>query len=78
MANKLWDQRRKALTEVLKRLRVEAGVTQIDMANRLDKPQSYVSKYESGERKLDFVEVMEICEALGIKPKALIDLYEAA
>lgn len=78
MANKLWDQRRKALTEILKNLRVDAGVTQIDMANRLGKAQSYVSKYESGERKLDFVEVMDICEALGVRPNVLIDLYEAA
>lgn len=76
MANKLWDQRRKALTEILKQLRVEAGITQIDMAKRLEKPQSYVSKYESGERKLDFVEVMDICEALVVRPNVLIDLYE--
>ena len=47
----------------------------MEMAERLGKPQSYVSKYESGERKLDFVDVIEICEALGISPANFISRY---
>ena len=39
-----------ALTAVLKRTRKQCGLTQVALAGRLDKPQSYVSKYESGER----------------------------
>ena len=35
------------------------------MAERLSKPQSYVAKYERGERRLDVVEFMEVAEAIG-------------
>jgi len=75
MVNRLWDARREALREVLKELRVEKGLTQIKLSNSLGKPQSYVSKYESGERKLDFVEVLDIVAALHIKPEELLSRY---
>jgi len=41
-------------------------MSQCDLASRLRMPQSFVSKYETGERRLDFVETALICEALGI------------
>lgn len=77
MANRPWDEKREALTALLKTLRSEAGLTQTEMAAVLGKPQSYVSKYESGERRLDFVEVMEICEGLNVAPQAFVDRYFA-
>jgi transcriptional regulator with XRE-family HTH domain len=40
------------------------GLTQVQLAGALGRPQSFVSKYERGERRLDFVEVLEITEAL--------------
>jgi transcriptional regulator with XRE-family HTH domain len=42
------------------------GMTQFQLAERLGRPQSFVSKYERGERRLDFVEVFEIAEALRV------------
>jgi len=51
---------------MLKVLRIEEGLSQSELARRLGLPQSYVSKYETGERRLDFVETVQICEALGI------------
>jgi predicted transcriptional regulator len=45
------------------KVRKEVGLTQTELADTLDKPQSYVSKYESGERKLDYLEVVDILEA---------------
>lgn len=51
---------------LLKKLRSEQNLTQAQLADRLDLPQSYVSKYETGERRLDFIETATICEALGI------------
>lgn len=77
MANRPWDEKREALTALLKSLRNEAGLTQTEMANLLGKPQSYVSKYESGERRLDFVEVLEVCESLGVTPQAFVARYYA-
>lgn len=47
-------------------MRVEAGLTQTDLAARIDKDQTFVSKYESGERRLDVLELREICQAIGV------------
>ena len=52
--------------QLLKEIRLAKNLTQTDMANRLGMPQSYVSKYETGERRLDFVETVLVCEALGV------------
>ena len=46
--------------------RQNAGLKQSDVAGRLMQPQSYVSKYERGERRLDVVEFMELAPILGV------------
>jgi transcriptional regulator with XRE-family HTH domain len=51
--------------DLLKERRVKKKITQADLAERLSVPQSYVSKYEVGERRLDFVETVLVCQALG-------------
>lgn len=66
------------LQELLKQLRIDANLRQIDLAEKLDKPQSYVSKYESGEKILDFVEVNDICFALNIKLSSFSNQYESS
>lgn len=55
----------RAFRELLKRLRTSRRLSQADVARRLGQPQSFVSKYETGERRLDFVETAAVCEALG-------------
>lgn len=75
MTNKLWDSKREALRETLKELRIKNELTQVQLASKLFKPQSYVSKYESGERKLDFIEVLEIADILTVEYGTLIDRY---
>ena len=54
------------LLRMLRQLRIEAGLRQEDLAATLGRPQSFVSKYETGERRLDLLELREVCEALGI------------
>jgi len=77
MSNKLWDEDREQLRELLKELRKnEADMTQVELSEALGRPQSYVSKYETGERKLDYVEVSDICKALGISMQKFTNLYE--
>lgn len=44
----------------LRRARTEAGLTQQQVARRLDRPQSFVSKIETGERRVDVVELAEL------------------
>jgi transcriptional regulator with XRE-family HTH domain len=51
---------------LLRELRIEAGLTQMDLAARIEKHQVDVSRYESGQRKLDVLEVREICQVIGI------------
>jgi transcriptional regulator with XRE-family HTH domain len=48
--------------------REESGLTQVQVAERLRKPQSYVSKIERGERRLDIIEFFELAEILKIDP----------
>jgi transcriptional regulator with XRE-family HTH domain len=57
---------KQALLDALRRVRSEVRLTQAELAARLRRPQSFVSKYESGERRLDLMELSEVCAALGI------------
>lgn len=56
----------KKLQRLLKQVRLGAGLRQEDLAELLGKPQSFVSKYEKGDRRLDLIELRQICEAVGI------------
>lgn len=77
MTNNLWDDERQALRELLKELRTEkAGLTQTELSQALGRPQSYVSKYENGERRLDYVELYNICRALDVAMEDFDRLYE--
>lgn len=52
------------IIELLYRLRLSAGITQQQLSDILKVPQSYVSKIETGERRIDLIELREICRAL--------------
>jgi len=47
-------------------------LTQQELAKRVHRPQSFVAKYEGGERRVDVVEFIEICMALGADPNKLL------
>jgi transcriptional regulator with XRE-family HTH domain len=70
------EAQKRQVQELLRDLREAAGLRQIDLATRLKRPQSFVSKYESGEKTLDFLEVKEICEALGVPLIDFVRRYE--
>ncbi len=53
--------------------RHSAGLTQQELADKLRRPQSYVSKYERGERRLDVLEFVDIAAAIGVDPHLLLD-----
>lgn len=71
-----WDKRRLALQQVLRGMREEAGLNQVELAKALNKDQSFVSRYERGERRLDLVELADICKGCGTELSALIARYE--
>lgn len=54
------------LLALLRQARREVGLTQVDLARRIGEEQSFVSKFERGERRLDILELRQICRALGI------------
>lgn len=65
MEKSIYSEQYQQLCTLLRQLRQDAGLTQVDVAKRLDVPQSFVSKYESGERRLDVIELRHVAEAIG-------------
>lgn len=66
------SDRYKKLCKRLFEQRKRVDVTQAQLARRLGKPQSFVSKYESGERRLDAIEVLDVARALGVSLGSLL------
>lgn len=61
-----YEKRREQLRILLRTVRLEAGLTQVELAARLrNRRQAFVSKAELGERRVDLVDVEEICDACG-------------
>lgn len=62
MSKTIYSKDHKFLIEKLKKARKEVGLDQIQVAKRLGKTQSYVSKCESGQRRLDIVQLKEFAK----------------
>jgi len=69
-------KQQKALLSLLCELRVQAGIRQVDMARALGKPQAFVSYYESGARRLDLLELRQVCKVLGISLPDFVRTFE--
>ena len=67
------DYRR--LVRLLVQLRHDSEITQVELAKRLGKPQSYISKIESCERRLDVVEYCKLVKALDHDPVTALDAF---
>lgn len=65
-----------ALCDLLRQLRKNAGLTQVELAALLNRDQTFVSKIEKGERMLDIIEVRKICLALGIPLEKFVQRWE--
>jgi transcriptional regulator with XRE-family HTH domain len=68
---------RRILLDLLRAVRTEAGLRQEDLAVRIGRRQAYVSKYELGERRLDLLELIAVCDALGISLSDFVRRFEA-
>jgi transcriptional regulator with XRE-family HTH domain len=66
----------KALLETLYQSRLQAGFTQTQLATCLGVPQSFVSKYENGERRLDLIELQAVCTCLALNLTDFICAYQ--
>lgn len=68
----------KTIGQCLQRLRIDAGLTQVQLAEKLGKPQSYVSKVEMGERSLQVYELFDYSKALGLMPTKMFGEIESS
>jgi transcriptional regulator with XRE-family HTH domain len=61
------------LLNLLVEARKEAGMTQVELAQRLGRPQPFVSYFERGERRMDVIEFVAVAKALGVDPASLFE-----
>jgi transcriptional regulator with XRE-family HTH domain len=61
----------------LRKWRIDAGLTQRDVAAALGKPHSFVHKSELGERRVDVLEFIDLCRAMGLDPASSLKLLES-
>ena len=72
MSKSLRSDRADALRGLLVQARKDSNLTQIELARKLGKPQSFVSKFERGERRLDVVEFLDVARAIGADPHRIL------
>ena len=76
MAKSTFTDDYRTFTRLLRDTRERAGVTQVELAKKLKQTQSYVSKVERGERRLDLVQLRWWCMAMGTTATALVREFE--
>ena len=64
------------LLRLLRETREKAGITQTDMATRLERSQSFVTKYERGECRLDVIQLRTLCQVLGTDLSSFVTVLE--
>lgn len=68
----LEHQKYELLRSELRKARLDKQLLQVNLAKKIGKPQSYISKVESGERRLDVIEYCQYCDGIGIDPSVLL------
>jgi transcriptional regulator with XRE-family HTH domain len=68
---------RKILLGLLRQLRKENDITQGQLAKAIGVKQAFVSKYETGERRLDFLDLVAICDVIGISVISFVERFES-
>ena len=72
VSKSIYDDEYRHLMSLLREARTSSGLTQQDVAERLSRPQSFVAKIEGCERRLDIVEFIHLCRAIGIEPTRVL------
>ena len=72
----IYSEEQRTLVQLLRQLREEAGLRQVELAERLGRHQSFVSKYEAGQRRLDLIELRTVAVALGVSLIELVERFE--
>ena len=72
MTKSAFTRKHAQLRKALVQARRHAGLTQVALAKKLGRPQSFVSKFERGERRLDVPEFLDVARALGVDPAQIV------
>lgn len=72
MTKSTFTRRQEQFLRILVAARHDAGLTQVTLARKLGRPQSFVSKYERGERRLDLIEFLEVADGLSLDPVRIV------
>lgn len=67
--------KKERLAALLRQIRLDKNLTQLQLAEKIGQTQSYVSKYENGEQRLDLIELEAVCEAAGISLPSFVERY---
>lgn len=78
MEKTLFRAEYRILLGLLRKSRRDAGVTQEVLAAKLAIPRSTVTKWETGQQRMDVLEFWSVCEAMGVDPLALLLAYKGA
>ena len=78
MEKAIFTAEHQRLCQQLRDLRLGSNLRQVDLARRLGVNQTFVSKYERGERRLDLIELRQVCDALGTDLVAFVKAFEKA
>lgn len=78
MEKSIYSREYRAVTRLLKESREKAGVTQVDLAEALGQSQSFVSKCERGERRLDIIQLRTLCGEIGLTLPEFVESLEKA
>jgi transcriptional regulator with XRE-family HTH domain len=77
MKKSIYTREYEAVLRLLKQVRKDAGVTQVQLAKELQLTQSLLSKMERGECRLDIIQLRTICRALGLTLSEFVERLEA-
>lgn len=75
MMHSIYDDEYRRLLKFMLQVREALRITQVSLAQRLQTTQSYVSKCERGERRIDVIEYVRYCDALGVDAAVLMDVF---
>ena len=68
----IYSEEYQLVIKSLRDARVKRGITQQQLAQAMGRPQSFIAKIESGERRLDVIEFAHVAQLLGVEPATLL------
>ena len=70
------NKRHKRLIELILAARKQAGIRQVQLAKKLKRSQTWIARLESGERRLDVIELIELAEAIGFDAPSMVEAVQ--